>query len=215
MKRLVTAIAGLSVLAAGILTPTSAEAIYFGYEHNKKDLKSIVLKDASSDDLQLNYNQRNFLTAMASIIPKTNSATLLKKPNKLNKLYKGNVKKYNPNKKQGTLGVYSKNGCSVDAGCAIKAIGLVNGLKCAGSISNLTDPQDWAGCIQEVDYDAYLAASNCTFGNCPAFATLPNQKVVACNNGVNSTLAGKSYLNLPSTLVSEKKELQITWLSQG
>ncbi len=79
------------------------------------------------------------------------------------------------------------------------------------SVSNITDPQDWAECTKELDYDAYLAASACTFGDCPGFATLPGKKVVACNNSVNSVLAGNSYLNLPSTLESQKKELQISW----
>lgn len=218
MKRLVTAIAGLSVLATGILGATPAEAFDVFGGNVDDDLKDIVHPKNKKGTLVLNQQQNALLNRVADAVGmnRKKSYMLLKKPNKLNKLYKGD--KYDPNDpktKPSGLGVYSKNGCTVEAGCAIKAIGLGNAFKCVAKVSNAYDPQDWAECVKGIDYDAYLAASDCTYGNCPAFATLPNQKVVACNKGVNTVLAGQSYLNLPATLVSEKKELQITWLSQG
>ncbi|GGA03616.1 hypothetical protein [Okeania sp. KiyG1] len=202
MKKLLTAIAGLSVLAAGILGAAPAQALPIFGEDND-------LADLFNGEVTLSEEQFNVTNEIAG---KLNVSTfeLLQDPDKVDDLYAGDA--YDSNTAPSGLGVYSKNGCTVDAGCAIKAIGMVNTLKCAGSG---TDPQNWAECVQNNDYDAYLAASACTYGSCPAFATLPNQKVVACNNGLKSVIAGKSYINLPSTLAPQKNELQISWLSQG
>jgi len=204
MKKLLTAIAGLSVLAAGILGVAPAQALPFFGENADDDLNDVL-----TGQVQLNKQQSNITKEIASKLEVT-SLSLLQNPDQLDNLYGGDA--YEVGIPKGGLGVYSKDGCTVDAGCAIKAIGLVNTLKCSGSG---TDPQNWAECVQNNDYDAYLAASACTYGDCPAFATLPNQEVVACNKGLKSVIAGKSYINLPSTLAAQKNELQISWLSQG
>lgn len=206
MKKLLSAIAGLSILAGGILAATPAQAqTVFGQQTDD-------LNDLFNGTATLNENQFSISKEIADTL-NIDVLTLLQSPDEVSNLYAGDV--YDSNTAPSGLGVYSKEGCTVDAGCAIKAIGLVNTLKCAGSVSNITDPQDWANCVEGLDYDAYLAASACTYGSCPGFATLPGQKVFACNNSVNSVLAGNSYLNLPSTLEPQKKELQIGWLSQG
>lgn len=215
MKKLLSAIAALSVMATGILAASPAQAQFYTFGENADDdLNDLLLNGGNAILNTEQFNVTNQIAVAAGYSGQTAALQLLQNPDQLDNLYAGDV--YDSNSAPSGLGVYSKDGCSVDAGCAIKAIGLVNTLKCAASVSNISDPQDWANCVEQIDYDAYLAASDCTFGNCPGFATLPGgQKVFACNNSVNSVLAGNSYLNLPSTLEPQKKELQIGWLSQG
>ncbi|MDY6802743.1 MAG: hypothetical protein SXA11_02915 [Cyanobacteriota bacterium] len=214
MKKLLSTIAGLSVLAAGVLAVSPAQAQFYTFGENADDdLNDLWLNGGNAIINTEQFNVTNQIATAVGYSGQTAAVQLLQNPEQIDSLYAGDV--YDSDTAPSGLGVYSKEGCTVDAGCAIKAIGLVNTLKCAGSVSNITDPQDWANCTKDLDYDAYLAASACTYGSCPGFATLPGQKVVACNNSVNSVLAGNSYLNLPSTLEPQKKELQIGWLSQG
>ncbi|MDY7004527.1 MAG: hypothetical protein SWX82_11355 [Cyanobacteriota bacterium] len=211
MKKLLTAIAGLSVLAAGILGAAPAQAQFYTFGENADDdLNDLWLNGGQAIINREQFNVTNQIALAVGLTGPTAAVTLLQDPDKLDDLYAGDG--YDSNTAPGGLGVYSKNGCTVDAGCAIKAIGIVNTLKCSGSG---TDPQNWGECVKDNDYDAYLAASACTFGTCPGFATLPNQKVVACSNSLKSVIAGKSYINLPPTLASQNNELQIGWLSQG
>lgn len=214
MKKLLSAIAGLSILATGILGAAPAQAQFYTFGENANDdLNDLWLNNGNAIINQEQFNVTNEIATAVGYSGQMAAIQLLQNPDQLDNLYAGDA--YDSNTAPGGLGVFSKAGCTVDAGCAIKAIGLVNTLKCTTSVSNMTDPEDWANCVKDLDYDAYLAASECTYGSCPGFATLPGQKVVACNNSVNSVLAGNSYLNLPSTLEPQKKELQISWLSQG
>lgn len=214
MKRFLSAIAGLSVMATGILAASPAQAQFISQSSDLTDL----LNDNDSDINGILNNLRNSLSDEEESDLKSafnidiDMGHFLQSEAKIDTWADSNL---NSDKKLTGLGVYSKNDCSVKAGCALNAIGFGNTLKCAATVRDITDPQDWANCIKDLDYDAYLTASACTYGSCPGFATLPGQKVFACNNSVNSVLAGNSYLNLPSTLEPQKKELQISWLSQG
>lgn len=207
MKKLLSAIAGLSVLAGSILAATPAQAQFYTFGENADDdLNDLWLNGGNAI---INQEQFNLTNAVANQLNITWD-TLLQEPEQLNALYDES-----DSSTQGIL-TFSNGDCSVDVGCALPKIGLATALKCVAKVGvNVTDAKPWAECLQEVDYDAYVASIPCTSGTCPGFATLPGQKVFACNNSVNSVLAGNSYLSLPSTLEPQKKELQISWLSQG
>ena len=208
MKKLLTAIAGLSVLAAGILAATPAQAQFYTFGENADDdLNDLWLNGGNAIINQEQFKMTNAVAGQLNIT----WDTLLQEPEQLNALYDANDPSTH------SILTFSHGGCSVDVGCALPKMGLATALKCVAKVGmDVTDAKPWAECLQEVDSKAYdrVADAGCV-ENCPGFATLPGQKVFACNNSVNSVLAGNTYLNLPSTLEPQKKELQISWLSQG
>ncbi len=128
MKKLLTAIVGLSVLAAGILGSTPAPAQFYTFGENPEDdLNALWLNGGQTIINATPFNVTNQITNVLNSQSAENIAllTLLQDPNQMDNLYAGNV--YNSSTPSG-FGVYSKEGCSVDAGCALKAIGLVNTL---------------------------------------------------------------------------------------
>lgn len=208
MKKLLTAIAGVTILTMGTIATAPAQAQIFG------DDPSHDLEDILNGDVDITDEQFGVLDAVSGEL-NIDIETLLLEPNQMDNLFEGS----SVNADQPPSGplVFSKeyNGgtCSVDAGCALKAIGLVLSLQCASSGA---DPQAWAECVQDKNYDKYLAASECTWGACPGFATLPGgNKIYACGN-TKSLIAGQSLLNLPTTLRGDQVDtLQISLLSQG
>ncbi|MBD2482954.1 hypothetical protein [Planktothrix sp. FACHB-1365] len=204
MKKLLTSIAGAGLfMVTGLAAPSQAGV--FGVD-------STDLNDVLNKKVTLTTEQANVLSAVSKQL-KITSTTLLKTPSKMGGLYTGTtVSSSSP--PTGAL-VYSKNYgtgvCKVQAGCALKAIGLSLTLQCS---SSGTDPEAWAKCVKSKDNDKYLAASQCTWGTCPGFATLPNGGAAyACTTPTDSVFAGKSLLNLPTTLNNSSTKLSLP--SQG
>lgn len=177
----------LAIIASGIIVGVGAIAVaplqalpIFGTESDHE------LSDITDGTVGLSDDQQNFLGGLSFNLGLSfDGSELLENPEEMSGLYAGDS--VDPDSPPEDGMIYSKDGCSVDAGCALKAIGLVNTLKCAGSG---TDPEAWAVCLQDTDYDAYMAATACTWGSCPGFS-LSEQGVYACTEptGLN-VLAG-------------------------
>lgn len=227
MKKLLTAIATTAAVAlAGTLAAPAARALpTFG-----EALADNVTEDDYYDDLfmlldgnvELSDGAEEALELVTGAISNTMGIALtdyydlLFDPSLLDSLYAGSDVQNDINKEG--FGVFTVQGCSVNADCALKAIGLSLSIQCAGQVGvgNLYSPQAWAECVQDKDIDAYYAALACTWGSCPFSATPAGQKVFACNNSPNAVVAGKVLLNLPPTLSQGKNDsMQIGLLSQG
>ncbi|MEB3826731.1 hypothetical protein [Phormidium sp. CCY1219] len=202
MKQILAAIAGAALLAMGTAAP-AASFPSLG-DDSDSDLQALI-------DEGLSFEQQIFGEMIAMDLNITLDQ-LLAEPTQMDGLYAGDS--YSETDTPSGLGVYTKDGCTVDAGCALKAIGLTLTFKCAGSG---TDPEAWANCVKDKDFDAYLAASACTYGNCPAFSSVPGQNVLTCQqNPTTPVLAGSSFLPLPTTLNQGSSEsLNIDILQQG
>lgn len=172
MKRRLAIIASGIVVGVGAIAVAPIQALpIFGTESDHE------LSDITDGTVGLSFDQRNVLGGVSMNLGLSfDGSDLLKNPDEMSGLYDGDSVDPNSPPEAGML-TYSKDGCSVDAGCALKAIGLVNTLKCAGSGQ---DPEAWAVCLQDTDYDAYMAASACTWGACPGFA-LAEDGVYACS----------------------------------
>jgi len=218
MKKLLTAIATTAaVTLAGIIAapaaralPTFGEVLGDGVGTYEEDLNMLFNGEAELSDSEM---QAISLTADALSI---DMFTLVMDPSQLDNLYSGSDAQNDIN--TSGFGVFTAQGCSVNADCALKAIGLSLSIQCAGQVGlsgGLYSPEAWASCVQDKDIDAYYSAVACTWGDCP-FAALPGQQVVACNKSPNAVVAGKVLLNLPPTLSQGKNDsMQIGLLSQG
>jgi len=217
MKKLLTAIATTAaVTLAGTLAapaarafPTFGEVLGDGVGTYEEDLQMLFNQEATLSDSE---TQAISLTADALGI---DMFTLVMDPSQLDGLYAGSDPQNDIN--TSGFGVFTVQGCSVNADCALKAIGFSLSIQCAGQVGmgNLYSPQAWAECVQDKDIDAYYAAVACTWGSCP-FSATPGEKVFACNNSPNTVVAGKVLLNLPPTLSQGTNDsMQIGLLSQG
>ncbi|NMG60301.1 hypothetical protein E1H12_17705 [Geitlerinema sp. P-1104] len=167
----------LAILASSLMVGVGAMAVapvqalpIFGTESHHE------IQDILDGEVGLDGEQQNLLTGMSFNLGLSfDGMDLLNNPEAMSGLYEGDA--VDPNAPPQGMLVYSKDGCSVDAGCGLKAIGLVNSLKCAGSGA---DPEAWAVCLQDTDYDAYMAATACTWGSCPGFA-LAEDGMYACS----------------------------------
>lgn len=203
MTNILTAIASAAILTAFGAGAASAQTFPPIGNTTNSDTDLIYDGQALDDDQ----------TQLANLLSNALSITaqeLLDDPSQLDDLYADDA---NLKDTSGLLGTFTKDGCSVNADCAFKAIGLGLVFACAGSG---TDPEAWANCVEDKDRDAYLKAVNCTWGTCPDFANLPGQKIVACNNSPEQMLAGNLWLALPKSLNQGKTEyLSVDLLSQG
>jgi hypothetical protein len=224
MKKLLTAIATTAaVTLAGIIAAPAARALpTFGQVLG--DGASIDEALAMYDNYEVDFSDSEAEALELSALAVANTLgtdedmffALLEDPSLLDSLYSGSDAQNDFN--TSGFGVFTAQGCSVNADCALKAIGLSLSIQCAGQVGlsgGLYSPEAWASCVQEKDIDAYYAAVACTWGDCP-FAALPGQQVVACNKSPNAVIAGKVLLNLPPTLSQGKNDsMQIGLLSQG
>lgn len=171
MKRKLAIIASGIVVGVGAIAVAPIQALpIFGTESDHE------LSDITDETVGLSFHQQNVLGGISYNLGLSfDGSDLLNNPDEMARLYDGDSVDPNSPPEPGMM-TYSKDGCSVDAGCALKAIGLVNSLKCAASG---TDPEAWATCLQDTDYDAYMAATACTWGSCPGFS-LAEQGVYAC-----------------------------------
>ncbi|USR89537.1 hypothetical protein NEA10_11620 [Phormidium yuhuli AB48] len=170
MKRRLAILASSLVVGVGAIAVAPAQALpIFGTESHHE------LEDILDGSVGLDDDQELLLMGLSFNLGLSFDGTeLLNNPEAMSGLYQGNS--VDPNAPPQGMMVYSKGGCSVDAGCGLKAIGLMNTLKCAASGA---DPEAWARCLQDTDYDAYIAASACTWGSCPGFA-LTEDGIFAC-----------------------------------
>ncbi|MDC0835379.1 hypothetical protein AY599_03670 [Leptolyngbya valderiana BDU 20041] len=176
-KKQLAALTSTALLFLGGVAATPAKALpIFGTESDH-DLQMIVDGEVSLDTMQTNF-LTNLSYRLAPEVSDFNQkkTTLLQDPSRMDNLYAGTS--VDPNSPPTGGMVFSKDGCSVEANCGLKAIGLGNTLKCA---SSGTDPEAWAKCLRDKDYDAYMAATACTWGNCPGFTALPGEGVYACS----------------------------------
>ncbi|WP_159788801.1 hypothetical protein [Sodalinema gerasimenkoae] len=170
MKRQLAILASSLVVGVGAIAVAPVQALpIFGTESHHE------LEDILNEEVQLSGEQQGTLIGVAGLL-EMDSTALLNSPDAMNSLFDG--ESVDPSQPPtGPLVInHEASGCSVDAGCALKAIGLVNTLKCGASGM---DPEAWASCLQDTDYDAYIAASACTWGSCPGFA-LAEDGVYAC-----------------------------------
>ncbi len=217
MKKLLTAIATTAAVAlagtfaapAARALPTFGEVLGDGVGTYESDLDMLFNGEAELSDSEM---QAISLTADALSI---DAFALVMAPSQLDGLYAGSDAQNNIN--TSGFGVFTVQDCSVNADCALKAIGFSLSVQCAGQVGlgNLYSPQAWAECLQDKDIDAYYSAVACTWGSCP-FSAAPGEKVFACNNSPNTVVAGKVLLNLPPTLSQGKNDsMEIGLLSQG
>ncbi|MGC9503391.1 hypothetical protein [Baaleninema sp.] len=178
-KKHLAALTSTALLLLGSVAAAPAKALpIFGTESDH-DLQMIVDGEVALDNMQT-----NFLNSLSSrLVADTEVASfaekptaLLQDPSRMDNLYAGTS--VDPSSPPTSGMVFTKEGCSVAADCGLKAIGLANTLKCA---SSGYDPEAWAKCLREKDYDAYMAATACTWGNCPGFTALPGEGVYACS----------------------------------
>ncbi len=226
MKKLLTAIATTATVTfAGIIAapaaralPSFGEVLGDGLGDYYSDLSLLNSGDAelTSDELDLIENSSMALNLDFDPLD-LSSSQLLSNPSTFSTMYTGlNVQ----TDMVSGIGTISYNGCSVNTGCALSAIGFSLSMQCAGSGTN---PKAWADCIAEKDSTAYVNALKCTWqinspGETCDFKGLATSghKVVACNKSANPVVAGKVLLNLPPTLSQGKEEsLQIGLLSEG
>lgn len=174
VNKSLAALTTTALFALGAIAPVRALPI-FGTE-DSHELSDILDETVSTTDQQESILQGIVFDLSFGSGMMVDRTTLLENPDLVGGIYEGDS--VDPNSPPTGFDVYEKDGCYVEAGCAIKAIGLVNALKCAGSG---TDPEAWAYCIQDKDYDAYMAATQCTWGSCPGFASVPGEGLYACS----------------------------------
>jgi len=169
VNKQLAALTSTALLVFGAFASAPAQALpIFGTESDH-DLQMILDKE-----VELDFDQQNVLYGLSGYLA-LSPDSLLQDPTQMSSLYAGtSVDSSSP--PTGGM-VLSKEGCSVEAGCALKAIGLVNSLKCA---SSGMDPESWAKCLRDTDYDSYLAAAACTWGSCPGFSAVPGEGLYAC-----------------------------------
>lgn len=237
MKKLLTAIATTAAVAlagtfaapAARALPTVGDILGDGNGTYQTDLAQIYNNYAGYDESVIAFSdaEKTALDLTISALENTTGQdiadygdkymymALLSDPSQLDSLYSGSDPASDVN--TSGFGVFTVQGCSVNADCALKAIGLSLSIQCAGQVGvgNLYNPEAWAECVEEKDLDAYRAAVGCIWGDCP-FTAAPGQKVYACNNSPNAVVAGKVLLNLPPSLSQGKNDfMEIGLLSQG
>lgn len=106
--------------------------------------------------------------------------------------------------RQQKWGTYSKNGCTVDAGCALQAIGLGLSLQCMSAAA--TDPEAWANCVKDKNDDAYYDALQCTWldsdpgQTCDFLSSVDGENTYACNVADPAAALGRSSVEMPASL---------------
>ncbi len=190
MKRLLSAMTSAALLAVGGLA-TPAQAVVFGMDNDLQDILD------PAQEVELSAQQGSTYDALAMTLGlgydpvedggiNLSTTALLDDPSLMSGLYADN----GSGTKEDLLGEYCKDGCCVQAGCALDAIGLKLTLVCSPSGM---DPEAWAKCVRDKDTGAYMAATACTSGDCPGFSSLPGEGVFACNQG--STIASTELLD--------------------
>lgn len=162
----------------------------------------------------LNEDQTEFVNDVADVLGIT-TEDLLNDPSQLDGIHNGGKQDVN---KDG-WGVFSKNGCSVNADCAFRSIGLGLTLQCLGSGY---DPQSWANCVRDKNEDSYYAALNCTWQDakpdqsCDFLAKGDGENTYACNLANPAAAFHQSSVGLPTfSEASPLETVSINLLSQG
>ncbi len=197
-KQLLTAFTSVSLLIAGAIAVPATAAI-FGSGDDKasidansqlSDLYDDFGGDSGSADITVD-DMQGMMMMMLSMEVGISPLDLLQDPSSVDYLNdKGDAVKSGSEELPHGFGVITKDGCTADVGCAIGAAGVKVTLVCMAQVpakgGDLSDAEDIANCMKEVDYDRYMAASACTYGTCPGFASIGQDDLYACNTETGS-----------------------------
>ncbi|MGD1902870.1 MAG: hypothetical protein ACFB9N_11600 [Geitlerinemataceae cyanobacterium] len=196
-KQLLTTLTAAAAMTAGLLA-SPASALIFGSGDDAssidansqlEDVYHVFGGDDTSNGVTLDSNQSTIVQALAYEVGgfSLSPLSILEDPDQISILNNGGASVDGSGAPPSGFGVYSKGGCSIDAGCGFGAIGVKISLVCAAQVpanyGEMTDPEAWANCIKDQDYDAYMAAASCTYGTCPGFASAESEELYACNTG--------------------------------
>jgi len=200
-NQLLSALAATAALAVGTLASPAAALIYGSDDHKAIDAETqldsvyhVYGGTSASTDVVLDGMQNTIVQMMASEVGAMSPLDILTDPSKIDGLYDEGASVDGSGAPPSGFGTYSKGGCTVDAGCGFGAIGVKIALTCAAQVpanyGEMNDPEAWANCIKDQDYDAYMAAAACTYGTCPGFASIVDDELYACNTqGSDSVMA--------------------------
>lgn len=197
--QLLTILTSASLLLAGtILNPATATIFGSGDEPTTIDANSQLTDlyddfggDSGSADITADEMQ-SMMMMMLSMEVGVSPLDLLQDPSKINYLNDGGaaLQENGGTEVPSGFGVMTKDGCTADVGCALGAVGIKTTLVCITQVpakgGSLADPEDIATCLKDVDSDAYIAASACTYGSCPGFASITQDDLYACNTEANN-----------------------------
>ncbi|NJN61125.1 MAG: hypothetical protein HC795_05960 [Coleofasciculaceae cyanobacterium RL_1_1] len=197
-KQLLTAFTSVSLLIAGAIA-VPATATIFGSGDDKATIDansqlSDLYDDFGGDSGSANIaadEMQGMMMMMLSMEVGVSALDLLQDPSKVDYLNDaGAAVKSGSDELPHGFGVISKEGCTADIGCAIGAAGVKVTLVCMAQVpakgGSLADAEDIANCMKDVDYDRYMAASACTYGTCPGFASIAQDDLYACNTEAGS-----------------------------
>ncbi|MGI0497780.1 hypothetical protein [Limnospira platensis] len=208
MKKLLTTIGTVSFLVVGWSVSPAAAFPPWAMPPEEPDEELIFNGEVLNDD------QTDFVYDVADILGIT-TEDLLNDPGQMDGLHTGGKQEIN----RDGWGVFSKNGCSVNADCALKAIGLGLTLQCLGSGY---DPEAWARCLKSRNEDAYYAALECTWQQsnpsqpCNFLAHGDTDNTYACNATNPVAALRQNSVELPTFSQSSPSErVSIDLLSQG
>jgi hypothetical protein len=198
-KQLLTAFTSLALLAGAIAVPASATIFGSGDDAASIDANSQLSDlyddfggDSGSASITVDGMQ-GMMMLMLSMEVGVSALDLLQDPSKVDYLNDaGEALKSGGEEIPHGFGVISKGGCTADVGCAIGAAGVKVTLVCMAQVpakgGSLSDAEDIASCMKDVDYDRYIAASACTYGTCPGFASIAQDDLYACNTDTDSNV---------------------------
>lgn len=216
MKKLLTAIAATALLVAGIPQNAQANFPYLGPLNAEDEINS-----GFQEDLTLLLNNTNpnvgdesiadngFREGLTSLL-NTSYQAFYEQPETLLAGWGG--EDGSPKAPGGLFGEYCKNGCCVNADCALDAIGWGLRVQCAGCGN---DVGCWAECVKSKNEEAFYSAVACTSGNCP-ISTTPGSRLFACRNSKNALVAGQTLLMWPESLkAGNSQSISVDLLSQS
>jgi hypothetical protein len=198
-KQLLTAFTSVSLLIAGAIAVPATAAIFgsgddaasIDANSQLSDLYDDFGGEGGSADITADEMQGMMVMMLSTEVGVT-PLDLLQDPSKVDYLNDEGaaVKTGGEEEIPHGLGVISKGGCTADVGCAIGAAGVKVTLVCMAQVpakgGSLSDAEDIANCMKDVDYDRYMAASACTYGTCPGFASIGQDDLYACNTETDS-----------------------------
>ncbi|TAF56959.1 MAG: hypothetical protein EAZ61_02425 [Oscillatoriales cyanobacterium] len=196
-KQLLTAFTSLALLASAIAVPATATIFGSGDDAASIDANSQLsdlYDDFGGDSGSANItvdDMQGMMMMMLSMEVGVSALDLLQDPSKVDYLNDaGEAVKSGSGEVPHGFGVISKEGCTADIGCAIGAAGIKVTLVCLTQVpakgGSLADAEDIANCMRDVDYDRYMAASACTYGTCPGFASIGQDDLYACNTDADA-----------------------------
>jgi hypothetical protein len=192
-KQFLTALTSASLLLAGVIVGPATAAIFgsgddaasIDANSQLSDLYDDFGGDSGSANITVD-DMQGMMMMMLEMEVGVSSLELLTDPSKVDYLNNGGAA-LQPGSEDvpSGFGVLSKGECTADVGCAIGAAGIKTTLVCLAQVpakgGSLADAEDIANCLKDVDYDRYIAASACTYGSCPGFASIAQDELYACN----------------------------------